>query len=140
MEKAESFEVQEYDPEDLPVAEKLSVIKQILDDRKNDPSTAGLPSFAFQIALQGDQLITKYHCYEMLLSSPDRLKEVERQADASLTELLKYLKKEFKSRTKKALTLKERKELRNYSVTKVSLNERYYYVSWRVYEMGLPVR
>ena len=140
MEKAQGFEVQEYDPEDLPVAEKLSVIKQIMQDRRNDPSTASLPSSAFQIAMQGDQLVTKYHCYEMCLAQPDRLREVERQADVALNELLRYLKKEFRSRTKKALTLKERKELRNHSVQKVSLNERFYYVSWRVYEMDLPVR
>jgi hypothetical protein len=49
--------------------------------------------------------------------------------------MVKHLKKEYKARTKKTLNLKENKERANYTVQKVSLNERYYYVSWRCYEL-----
>jgi hypothetical protein len=74
-----------------------------------------------------------YHCYEMHL--PVRMREVEAQAKTILDEMVKHLKKEYKARTKKTLNLKENKERANYTVQKVSLNERYYYVSWRCYEL-----
>lgn len=140
MDQPQGFEVTEYDPEDLPVAEQLSVLKQIVQDRRDDPDTANLPSTAFVLTLQGDEMRLAYHCYEMLLRDPDRLKETERVAEKALGEMLKYLKKQFKSRTKKVLSVKEVKDKRDYSIQKVSLNERYYFISWRVFTIDLAVR
>ncbi len=36
----------------------------------------------------------------------------------------------------KVLELKEKKDLANYTVQKVSLNERYMYTAWRFYDLG----
>jgi hypothetical protein len=140
MQNPESFEVTEYDPEDLPVAEQLSVMKQIMEDRKFDPEIRRLPTENFVLTLQGDQMRLAYHTYEMFLSTPDRMRDVEKNAEKCLGEGLKYLKKEFRKRTKKALSVKEQKDLRSYSVQKVSLNERYYFISWRVFKIDLAVR
>jgi len=140
MEKAQGFEIAEYDPEDLPVAEQLSVLKQIMEDRKLDPNTVSLPSENFVMTLQGNQLRMTYHSYEMQLNHPSRIKDVEDLAEKSLNVVMKFLKKEFKSRTKKVLSVKELKDKRDYAVNKVSLNERYYFTSWRVYSIDLAVR
>lgn len=140
MQNPESFEVTEYDPEDLPVAEQLSVMKQIMEDRKLDPSTVGLPTENFVMTLQGDQMRLAWHSYEMYLNQHDRMRDVEKTAEKCLGECLKYLKKEFKKRTKKSLSVKEMKDLRSNSVQKVSLNDRYYFISWRVFSIDLAVR
>lgn len=140
MEKAQSFEVTEYDPEDLPVASQLAVIHQIMADKKSDPANPQLPTESFLLTLQGGEMRLSYHCYEMLLSDLQRRRNVEEAAEKALNEMLKHLKKEFKKRTKKVLSLKEIKDRRDYSVAKVSLNERYYYISWRVYSIDLAVR
>lgn len=140
MDQAQGFEVTEYDPEDLPVAEQLSVLKQIMQDRKHDPTITQLPSEAFLLTLQGNQLRLGYHCYEMNLGEANALRELDKVSQKALNDVLKYLKKEFKKRTKKSLSVKEVKDKRDYSVQKTSLNSRYYYVSWRVFSIDLAVR
>lgn len=140
MDKAQGFEVTEYDPEDLPVSEQLSVLKQIMQDRKSDATISQLPSEAFILTLQGNQMRLAYHSYEMNLGHANAIREVDGQAKKALDEVIKFLKKEFKKRTKKSLSVKEIKDKRDYSVQKTSLNSRYYYVSWRVFDIDLAVR
>ncbi len=132
----ESFEVTEYDPDDLPEAEKLAAVKQAVQDYKNDPEITKIPSGGVQLHIQGDRVKLVYHCYDMHLSDHLRLQEVERQCEQHLTDALKGIKKKYKEITRKALSLKELKDLRDYSVQKVSLNERYYATFWRVYSLG----
>lgn len=132
---AESFETIEYDGEDLPVQEKLAALKQVFEDRKFDAEAPNIPTAGFQVHMQGDQMKIAYHCYEMHLHDHRRLQDVEDQARKSLDEMLKYLKKKYKQKTKKVLSVKEDKDLRNFSIQKVSLNERYYAIFWRVYTL-----
>lgn len=130
MNKPESFEVTEYG-EDESGYEKFAAIKQIVADlpKKN-------PAFAVSCKLAGNVLTLQYHCYEMHLSDIQRLRAVADQADQVFKETLKHLKKEFKAATKSNLDLKELKDKANHSCDKVSLNQRYHYLAWRVYELG----
>jgi hypothetical protein len=128
MEKAQSFEVTEYG-KDQPGYDCYAVIKQIVEDREREA-----PNIGIRVSFHGDQLRLHYHTYEMLV--PTNMREIEVRANDVLNDCLKYLKKEYKVRTKKALSLKELKDMANYTVQKVSLNERYYVVFWRCYELG----
>lgn len=130
MDKPESFEVQEYNDVREPY-ETYKVLKQILEDHKKDyPVT----SSAFRIQFVGDQMKVYYTCLEVSL--PHRMAEVEKQAADAHKDFLKYVKKEFKSRTKHVLDCSEQKDQADYSVQKVSLNERYYFSSWRFYKIS----
>jgi hypothetical protein len=132
MSKPEGFETTEYNTKFEDPYEKYKVLRQIVEDRKyGSPS---LPSEAFRVDFSGNEAKVFYTSYEMHL--PVRMKEIEAQSEAALNEVVKYLKKEFKSRTKMKLDMKELKDRRNYSVQKVSLNERYMYSSWRFYELA----
>ena len=70
------------------------------------------------------------------MNLPVKMKEIEATAREVLNETFKNLKKQFKEKTGDTLKAKEQKDMANYSVQKVSLNERYYYVAWRFYELG----
>lgn len=130
MGKAESFEVTSYSTEDAnPPDYVFSVISEIIRDQvETNPSTNVRVNFT------GTLMRIAYHSYEMHL--PVRMKEVESNAKAALDETFKNLKKKFKERTSDTLKAVEQKDLANYTVQKVSLNERYYYVAWRFYELG----
>lgn len=130
MEKAEGFEIAEYSGEP-PLDQKYSVLEQILQDRHNEGPNN--PSENIRMKFTGDMLQLFFHCYEVGL--PYKIKEIEVRADDALNDALKYLKKEYKVRTSRALSVTEKKELRNTSAQKASLNERYYYLSWRFYEL-----
>lgn len=126
--KFQSFEVQgiPYDQDQ----DRSSLIKQIVGDMVRE-----LPTIAVTVSLNGNELILRYVCYEKLLSDPQRMRETEHAADAYLNDIVKRLKKEFKSRSGKSLSLKEDKDRRQTSAEKVSLNLGYYYRSQRVYEL-----
>jgi hypothetical protein len=128
MDKPESYEVTEYGSKKTKEFDKYSVIVQIVQEKVRD-----VPSLGLQVSFTGDLMRIAYHCYEMNL--PSKMKTVQEQANTYLNEAVKHIKKEFKSRTKKPLTLKEKKDLANYTVQKVSLNERFYVVYWRFYEI-----
>lgn len=127
MGKPESFEVTEYGTahEDY---DTLSVIRQIIQDLTRDN-----PAASMSVSFTGDMIKLTYSSFEMLL--PTRIKEVEARSVEVFRDVVKHLKKEFKSKTKRTLTLKEKEELADYTVQKVSLNERYYYICWRHYEL-----
>jgi len=127
MTKPESFEVTEYSGEQVDAAK---VISQIVADKVKES-----PAHSLLVSFSGNMMTLKYQCYEMHL--PNRIKQVVDQSQDVFRESLSHIKKEFKKRTKQALTLKEKKELADYSVQKVSLNERYYAFFWRVYELEL---
>lgn len=130
MNKPESFEVTEYEGDNSEY-EKVAAIKQIVTDLARTT-----PSGAVTSKLAGNRLTIQYHCYEMHLSDHQRLRAVADQAEAVFRETLKVLKKEFKAKKLGALNLKELKDQANHTVEKVSLNERYHYLAWRVYEIG----
>jgi hypothetical protein len=73
--------------------------------------------------------------FEMHL--PRRMKEVEDVAFKLLKGYVSEVKKEFKKRSKRDLKLKEIKDKADYTVSKVSMNERYYYVCWHLYELDV---
>jgi NADH:ubiquinone oxidoreductase subunit D len=127
MDKPESFEVQEYNDVREPY-DTYKVLKQIVQDRKDEDHVT---THSIRVDFVGDQMKVFYQCYEMML--PHRMAEVEKQASDAHREFLSYLKKEFKKRAKHPLSVTEQKDLADYTVQKVSLNERYYYCSWRYY-------
>jgi hypothetical protein len=129
MNKVQSFETAEYSSPEMNMGEAYGVIRQIITEVGRD-----VPSVGMWADMTGDQLRIHYHAYEMFL--PTRAKEVEARADEALKNLVSLLKKEFRSRTKKALKLSEQKEAGGSTVEKVSLNERYYYKAWRSYTVS----
>lgn len=128
MNKAQSFEVTEYGS-NKSIYNTCSMIQQIIDDRERES-----PSMGIRVSFNGNQLRLHYHTYEML--APTKMKEIESRANDILNDCVKYLKREYKTRTKDVLTLSELKDLANYTIQKTSLNERYYIVFWRCYELN----
>ena len=124
----ESYEVASYSEDSNKEYDKIAVINQIMKDKAKES-----PEFAIFCKFTGNFLQIYYNYYGMCV--PVRMKEIERQAKEILDESIKFLKKEFKLKTKDNLNLKEDKSKANYTLQKVSLNERYYYVSWRFYEL-----
>jgi hypothetical protein len=128
--KAQGFEIAEYSSPEIGPGEMIKVIKQIMEDNKQTHGSHGI-----WCDMTGDLFKIHQHCYEMHL--PLRMKLVEEQTDAQFKEVVKLIKKEFKARTKKTLNLTEKKELSNRTIEKVSLNERYYYKTWRFYNLSV---
>lgn len=128
MDKVQSFEVTEYGNAHKEY-DRLAVIEQIIGDREREA-----PNIGVRVSFHGNQFRLHYHTYEMLV--PTNMKNIEVRANDILNDCLKYLKKEYKARTKSTLSFKEIKDLANYTVQKVSLNERYYVVFWRCYELA----
>jgi len=125
----QTFETTEYSPAVLDMNTAFKTIKQIFSEYARGPA-----KHAVWADMSGDKLKIHYHSYEMLL--PQRMQRVEEESRAILDAAAKELKKEFKTRTGKALHLKEQADLGNYTVEKVSLNERYYYRCWRFYDVS----
>lgn len=128
MDKPESFEITDYGADD-EVNERVSVIGQIVKEKASES-----PAWSILVSFEGQNMVLKYHCFEMKL--PSRVREVHDNAEAMLRETLSHVKKEFKKRTKKVLTAKEIKERAGHTVQKVSLNERYYVIFWKTFEIG----
>lgn len=125
--KAQGFETTDYGVEDT--TKKAATIAAIVQYYQQSN-----PTFGINVSFQNSGLLTmKYHAYEMLLNDPIRLRSIQQDADYRVDEFVKSLKKEFKARTGKNLTMDEKKDSRQVSTSKVSLNERYYYVYVRLY-------
>lgn len=125
--KPEGFEVTEYGkPHNIQDA--YSVIYQIVQDKGRES-----PQFGVRASLTGNMLKLTYMSYEML--APSKMREITERGEECLKEMLKHIKKEFKSRARQTLELTEKKELSNYTLQKVSLNERYAYATWKMFEM-----
>lgn len=128
MDTPEGFETTTYgDQEDS--TKVYSVICQIMEDRVRES-----PTFGMKASISNGLLKIFYHCYEMHL--PSRVADVQDRAQTAFREVLKHIKKEYRSRTKESIDLKEKKELANHTVQKVSMNERYYAVFWKFYELS----
>lgn len=129
MNENHSFETTEYSSPDMNMADAYQVIRQIVVDMVHD-----VPNVGVSADMSGDQL--KLHYMDYVANLPVHMKETSARGDAALKELAKHIKAEFKNRTGTTLKLKELKDLENYTVEKVSLNERYYYRLWRCYTVS----
>lgn len=125
----QTFEVAAYSDVDFGIAEANKVIKQIFADIARDA-----PAHAVWATMSGPQLKIIYHTY--VVNLPQHRKVIEEQSNEIFKSTISHLKKEFKSRTGKALKLTEEKEMANSAVEKVSLNERYYFRAWRFFTLG----
>jgi len=128
MNELKSFEKTEYSDPEMGYAEVNQVIRQIMVDMTHDKPTVGMWT-----SMSGDQLKIHYHDYVRML--PVHIKETSATAEEAFKGLKKHIQGEFKTRTGKDLKLVEKKDLANYTIEKVSLNERYYFRSWKVYEV-----
>lgn len=117
----ESFEAQGTRYEQAE--DRISLIHQVVKDKEREQPSVGVVA-----STQGNYLYLKYHCYETFLGDRARLDALIKEAEKHMKEFVKYLKAEYKKRSGKTLSLSEDKEKRDYSVQKVSLNERYYFV------------
>lgn len=124
--KYQSFEIAEYSDPELDVAQAYGVIKQIFSEFTRDQA-----KYSVWADMTGDMLKVHYHSYEMFL--PERVREVQAECKTILDEAVKMIKKEFKARTGKTLKLSEDKSFSDYTIEKVSLNQRYYFKAWRFY-------
>jgi len=124
------FDTTEYSDPEMSFADVYSVIRQIMVDMQHDVPTVGVHA-----DMTGNQL--KLHYMDYVVNLPVHLKETVARADTALRELKKHITSEFKRRAGRPLRLKELKDLENYTVEKVSINERYYYRTWRVFEVSI---
>lgn len=124
----ESFEVTEYGTKYRP-QDRFGLIYQIIEQMQRES-----PVYGCRASFSGNLLRITYNCYESML--PTRMRQVEDQAKQVLNSCISLLKKEYRRLSGKVLTLNEQKNLANYTVQKVSLNERYIFSSWRFYELG----
>jgi hypothetical protein len=131
MDKPESFEIQEYNDVKEPY-ETFQAIKQIVQDMKDAPHMA---TQAFKVDFLGDMMKVTLTLFEMNL--PQRFTEVQEMASKLTKSYVSELKKAFKKKVKRDLKLKEVKDRSDYTVQKVSLNERYYYINWCMYELDV---
>ena len=128
-EKAQGFEVAPYSDVGFGPYEAFKVIKQIVWDLVRDT-----PAHSVRVDWVGDKLRVTFQTFVALY--PYHKNRVDEEAMEVQKSMAAYLKKEFKVRTKKALKLKEVKELGNDSVQKTSLNERYIYTCWKFYDIS----
>lgn len=129
MDKVESFEVTEYSGGD-DQTQMFSALVQITKDFQRD-----CPNIGIQLAFRLGQARISYHCSEIGLSRPGKMQSVKMDAEKALSEFVKHLKKEYKKLTKDELKLKEDKDKAFDDAQKTSLNERYYYVLCKFYEL-----
>jgi hypothetical protein len=124
----ESYEVTEYSDPDMSLDQKIAVIAEIVQNK-----VAASPNLNTRVSFTGNLMKLTFHCYEM--HAPVRMRIIEDMCKETLNKMIKDIKKEFKEKTGAVLNPKEQKDLGNYTIQKVSLNERYLYASWRFYEL-----
>ena len=129
-EEVQSFEKTEYG-EDDGVYEKFQTIKQIVAD-----IVKARPNIGCDVKLTYNSM--KLFCFSYESGLPQAMGRVEEEHKKVLDEVLKHIKKEFKSRTKKVLDMKEVGKWdpsKCMNVEKVSLNDRHTCISWRTFEL-----
>lgn len=129
MDKAEGFEITEYSGTE-DATKTFSALAQITKDFQRER-----PNIGIQLAFKLGQVRISYHASEIGLSRPGKLSSLKDDAQKTIGEFLKHLKKEFKKSTKHELKLKEDKSKEFENAQKTSLNERYYYVLCKFYEL-----
>lgn len=134
--QAQGFEVIKYEPvHDQPSNEKRSerirIIKQIQSDfvREN-------PHCAVLFKLEGNQLRMTYHGIEMGPIDQKKRQSIEDGAQEVLKSALAYMKKEFKRISHETFDFKELKDHADSKYEKISINQRFYFWAWRVFEMS----
>lgn len=130
MDRPESFEVQQYEESNSRPYETYAVVKQIVKDYKDENPVA---THSFNVDFKGDLMVVTFNFYEMRL--PERIRDVMAQAASYQKQIVSHLKKEFKKRTRRDLEITEEKGKSDYTISKVSLNERYMLVVWSVYRV-----
>jgi hypothetical protein len=126
----QTFEIAPYSDVPFGIKEAHQVVMQIFRDVIRDA-----PAHAVWADMTGDLLKIHHNTYTMLL--PQRMPQVEDESRQILDSTVSYLKKEFRTRTGKALKMPEQKELAGRTIEKVSLNERYMFKCWRVFKVSL---
>lgn len=129
-----SFERTEYSGDQLDFGQAYGVIRQILVDMEHDK-----PSTGMSVSMTGNVL--RIHYLDYVQNLPVHIRTTTERSITAFREMRKHIIAEFKRRTGKTLDLREdppeAKQLeKNYTVEKVSLNERYYYRAWRTYEVS----
>ncbi|MHB8407936.1 MAG: hypothetical protein ACYDHY_07620 [Acidiferrobacterales bacterium] len=130
----ESFETQEYSEDnEEAIQNTFEVLKQISLDSSWGTQRPSSPAAACGVKLSGNSVVVYFHSYEQQL--PGRIAAVQAEAKTALDNYVKFLKAEFKDRSGRALGLKELKDQSDFRVEKVSLNERYMFLTWRTFEL-----
>jgi hypothetical protein len=126
----ESFEKTEYEKSENSedIYDVYKTIKQLTDEQARD-----FPNMACGVNMTNGKLKIYFNDYEVGL--PAKINAVKASANDILNNFVKYLKKEYKSRAGKVLNLKEFKDLAGCQIEKISLNDRYRYLAWRVFEI-----
>jgi hypothetical protein len=128
MEKGpQSFEVTEYSGENDP-RDVTEAIHQTVQEMERES-----PKYGVIVSTGGTRIKILYHSFEMFL--PQRLRLVNDLAEDALKKAISELKKGVKKKGIKNFDLKELKDEAGHAVEKVSLNERYYFRLWRVFEV-----
>lgn len=125
----QSYEVAIYSKPELDNNEVYRVIKQIFTDIQRTQA-----QHAVWADWTGELLKIHYHSYEMFM--PERMRDVEARSAEVIKKTVDMLKKEFKDRTGKNLKMVEQKGMADSAKEKVSLNQRFYYKSWRFYKIS----
>lgn len=107
-----------------------SLIKQFAADYASPVSSRG-----FTVVAQNDNLIIKCHSYESGMDEPMRRELITMAMREAIDEYIKLLKKSVKSEGGGTLDMKEDKSLRNHTFDRVSLNDRWYVICSRVFEI-----
>lgn len=131
MEDAKGFEVTEYGKGSDERAKRSAILTAVSRMERDNPTVAIRAKF------EGLLMKLTYHSYEMGVAS--NIKDVTQRANRSLDEALKYIKREYREYYAgdgpPRVDFKELKEKRDHTVQKVSMNERYYVLFWRVYRV-----
>jgi uncharacterized membrane-anchored protein YjiN (DUF445 family) len=130
MEKAQGFEITEYSDEHELPDHVRSCIMQVVSDRVRDN-----PAVNIRVTFTGTLMKVTYHSYEMMLNDHQRMQEVDRFSKKALDEVVKDMKSEVKKRIGETIKISEKKEMANFSVERVNLNQRFMFASWRFYEL-----
>lgn len=132
MAKKEAY--QSYETQGTPYLQsedRNALIAQISKDMPRQSPSAGI-----LVSFSGNELHVKYHCYEMHLCDRSRVDGLREESEKLLRDFVRELKKEYKKRAHSVLKMKEMKDRHDYSVQKISLNERFYFVLWQIYELA----
>lgn len=93
------------------------------------------PSIGLNISLSGDHLVIKFVCHDRSLDDRRRLDGMMDSAEKVIKDYVSYLKKEVRANGGGSPKFKEIKDRRDYSVNKISLNDRWQLMVTRVFEV-----
>ena len=128
------------DPKSFDVAgeryDRADDIRSLLQTAAREHVPAD-PTIGFNISMSEDRLVVKFHCNDRSLDDRKRLDGALDSADKAIKTYVSFLKKEVRGHGGGSPKFKELKDRRDYSVNKVSLNDRWYLQVIRVFEVEL---